>query len=162
MSGPEKIPGADKPVLEVSGYSLTYDTPSGPLHALQNIDLQVAHGQTHGLVGESGSGKSSLAWAILRYLPENAIVNDGKLLLSGESLRDRTLPQILEIISILKKEKMDLLCFHMPATLPTTKKNTILTQIMPLIWMNRKFSRLCGNEICTGGRFQCYLLLHGE
>lgn len=97
MSGPEKIPGADKPVLEVSGYSLTYDTPSGPLHALQNIDLQVAHGQTHGLVGESGSGKSSLAWAILRYLPENAVENDGKLLLSGESLRDRTLQQILEI-----------------------------------------------------------------
>ena len=97
MSGPEKIPGADKPVLEVSGYSLTYDTPSGPLHALQNIDLQVAHGQTQGLVGESGSGKSSLAWAILRSLPENAIENDGKLLLSGESLRDRTLQQILEI-----------------------------------------------------------------
>ncbi len=89
--------GVDTPVLNVSGYSLSYATPSGPIHALTNIDLRVAHGQTHGLVGESGSGKSSLAWAILRYLPENAIENDGRLLLSGESLRDRTLPQILEI-----------------------------------------------------------------
>jgi peptide/nickel transport system ATP-binding protein len=97
MSGADNTSISDKPVLEVSGYSLTYDTPAGPLHALQNIDLQVTHGQTHGLVGESGSGKSSLAWAILRYLPENAVENDGKLLLSGESLRDRTLPQILEI-----------------------------------------------------------------
>ena len=89
--------GADTPVLDVSGYSLSYATPSGPVHALKNIDLRVAHGQTHGLVGESGSGKSSLAWAVLRYLPENAVENDGRLLLSGESLRDRTLPQILEI-----------------------------------------------------------------
>ena len=89
--------GPDTPVLEVSGYSLSYNTPSGPLHALKNIDLRVLHGQTHGLVGESGSGKSSLAWAIMRYLPENAVENDGRLLLSGESLRDRTLPQILEI-----------------------------------------------------------------
>ena len=88
---------AQTPVLQVSDYSLSYDTPSGRLHALKNVDLQVLHGQTHGLVGESGSGKSSLAWAILRYLPENAVENDGRLLLSGESLRDRTLPQILEI-----------------------------------------------------------------
>ena len=87
----------DTPVLEVSRYSLSYTTPSGPIHALKNIDLRVSHGQTHGLVGESGSGKSSLAWAILRYLPENAVENEGRLLLSGESLRDRTLPQILEI-----------------------------------------------------------------
>ena len=85
------------PVLEVSGYSLSYATPSGPLQALKNIDLSVAHGQTHGLVGESGSGKSSLAWAIMRYLPGNATENDGSLLLSGESLRDRTPAQILEI-----------------------------------------------------------------
>ncbi len=89
--------GADTPALEVSGYTLSYTTPSGPLRALENIDLRVAQGQTHGLVGESGSGKSSLAWAILRYLPENAVENDGRLLLSGESLRDLTLPQILEI-----------------------------------------------------------------
>lgn len=98
MAGNSAQPaGPDTPVLEVSGYSLSYNTPSGPLHALKNINLRVAHGQTHGLVGESGSGKSSLAWAIMRYLPENAVENDGRLLLSGESLRDRTLPQILEI-----------------------------------------------------------------
>ena len=86
-----------KPVLEVSGYSLSYDTLTGPLHALKNINLSVPHGQTHGLVGESGSGKSSLAWAIMRYLPDNAVENDGGILLSGENLRDRTVPQILEI-----------------------------------------------------------------
>ena len=85
------------PVLQVLDYSLSYATKFGPLQALKNINLTVEHGQTHGLVGESGSGKSSLAWAILRYLPVSATENDGRLLLSGESLRDCTLPQILEI-----------------------------------------------------------------
>ena len=84
-------------VLEVCDYSLSYDTPTGPLVALKNINFNVPYGQTHGLVGESGSGKSSLAWAIMRYLPDNATENDGKILLSGENLRDRTVPQILEI-----------------------------------------------------------------
>lgn len=87
----------DTPVLRVSDYSLTYRTPSGPLAALKNINLDIPHGQTLGLVGESGSGKSSLAWAILRYLPENAVENDGTVELSGENLRDMTVQQILKI-----------------------------------------------------------------
>lgn len=85
------------PVLQVLDYSLSYATKFGSLQALKNINLTVEHGQTHGLVGESGSGKSSLAWAILRYLPGGATENDGKLLLSGQSLRDFTLQQIVEI-----------------------------------------------------------------
>ena len=85
------------PVLQVLDYSLSYATKFGALQALKNINLTVEHGQTHGLVGESGSGKSSLALAILRYLPGSATENNGRLLLSGESLRDCTLPQILEI-----------------------------------------------------------------
>ena len=98
MSASEAGHAADMaPVLQVVGYSLSYRTPSGPLDALNDVSLTVAHGETLGLVGESGSGKSSLAWAILRYLPNNAVENDGKILLSGENLRDRTAQQILEI-----------------------------------------------------------------
>lgn len=85
------------PVLEVSGYSLSYRTPNGLVHALRDIGLSIPRGRTLGLVGESGSGKSSLAWSILRYLPGNAEENDGQITLSGESLRDRTPREILEI-----------------------------------------------------------------
>ncbi|MFV1877656.1 dipeptide ABC transporter ATP-binding protein [Nioella sp.] len=85
------------PVLQVSGYSLSYETPNGSVDALQDIDLSIPHGRTLGLVGESGSGKSSLAWSILRYLPGNARENDGQIMLSGENLRDRSPREILEI-----------------------------------------------------------------
>ena len=89
--------GDSHAVLEVADYSLSYRTPSGLLHALKSVDLTVERGRTLGLVGESGSGKSSLAWAILRYLPGNVVENEGRILLSGENLRDRSPQEILEI-----------------------------------------------------------------
>ena len=84
-------------VLEVRGYSLSYETPAGLFHALKSIDLSVSRGRTLGLVGESGSGKTSLAWAILRYLAANAREGAGELLISGEDLRKKSPAQIRDI-----------------------------------------------------------------
>ena len=98
MDGFDKTPaGRGGPVLEVSGYSLRYRLPGSHLDALKGINLRIPQGKTLGLVGESGSGKSSLAWSILRYLPANAIENDGHIRLSGQDLRELTPQQILEI-----------------------------------------------------------------
>ncbi|MBM3521952.1 MAG: ABC transporter ATP-binding protein, partial [Alphaproteobacteria bacterium] len=84
-------------VLAIRGYSLAYRTGEGVVQALSNIDLSIARGRTLGLVGESGSGKSSIAWAILRYLPANAREGGGEILLSGEDLRAKTRQQIADI-----------------------------------------------------------------
>jgi peptide/nickel transport system ATP-binding protein len=84
-------------VLAIRGYSLAYRTGEGVVQALSGIDLSIARGRTLGLVGESGSGKSSIAWAILRYLPANAREGGGQILLSGEDLRARTRQQIADI-----------------------------------------------------------------
>src|SRR5260370_9583775 len=61
-----------RPVLEIRDYALDYVTRGGTQRVLQAIDLAIAAGEVVGLVGESGSGKTSLAWAIMRYLPANA------------------------------------------------------------------------------------------
>ncbi len=84
-------------VLEVRDYSLAYRTGEGLVQALSNVDFSIARGRTLGLVGESGSGKSSIAWAILRYLPANAIEGGGRILLSGEDLRSKTRQQVADI-----------------------------------------------------------------
>jgi peptide/nickel transport system ATP-binding protein len=84
-------------VLEVRDYSLAYRTGEGMVQALANVDLSIARGRTLGLVGESGSGKSSIAWAILRYLPANAHEGGGRILLSGEDLRAKTRQQVADI-----------------------------------------------------------------
>ncbi len=96
MSAPT-MPDTARPVLDVQGYSLTYATRTGPFEALKSIDLSVMRGRTMGLVGESGSGKTSLAWAILRYLPANAREGDGRLLLSGEDLRAKSPGEITDL-----------------------------------------------------------------
>ena len=92
-----KFENAGYPVLEVRKYSLSYNTDAGKLNALKNINMTLHKGKTHGLVGESGSGKSSLAWAIMRYLPENSVENGGEILLSGKTLLNQSLSQISEI-----------------------------------------------------------------
>lgn len=76
--------------LEIRDYTLDYATPKGAVHALEAIALTVDRGEVLGLVGESGSGKTSLAWAILRYLPANAIERRGDIRLSGRDLRAAT------------------------------------------------------------------------
>lgn len=86
-----------QPVLEVRDYSLSYKTLARPVDALRNINLAVMPGHTLGLVGESGSGKTSLAWAIMRYLPSNAIERSGELALMGEDLRKKSLEEVQDI-----------------------------------------------------------------
>lgn len=59
-------------ILDIAKYSLDYATPGGFTRALDEVTLSIAKGEVLGLVGESGSGKTSLAWAIMRYLPQSA------------------------------------------------------------------------------------------
>src|SRR6188472_1360607 len=59
-------------VLTVDDYSLDYAIPAGFQRALDAVTLAIGKGEVLGLVGESGSGKTSLAWAVMRYLPANA------------------------------------------------------------------------------------------
>ncbi len=84
-------------VLAIRDYSLSYNTTLGPFEALKSINLEISRGQTLGLVGESGSGKTSLAWAIMRYLPENALEVSGSISLLGEDLMSKSQQEILEI-----------------------------------------------------------------
>lgn len=85
------------PALQVRGYSLRYRTAAGPFDALKSIDLDIPRGRTMGLVGESGSGKTSLAWAIMRYLPANAQELGGVILLAGEDLCAKPKREIMAI-----------------------------------------------------------------
>ena len=85
------------PVLEISNYTLDYATPRGVNRALDAVDLAIGRGEALGLVGESGSGKTSLAWAILRYLPGNAREPGGSIRLAGEDLMTKSPAQIAAI-----------------------------------------------------------------
>ena len=74
------------PLLEVRDLVLYYDTPRGPVHAVDGISFDLHEGKALGLVGESGSGKTSLGLALLRLLPKNVHTYKGSVKLEGQEL----------------------------------------------------------------------------
>lgn len=51
-------------LVRASGIDMVYRSPSGPVHALQSVDLTVATGEFVSLIGPSGCGKSTLLHVI--------------------------------------------------------------------------------------------------
>lgn len=51
-------------MIDIRDLSLTYAGPTGPVHALKNINLKIQPGEIFGIIGRSGAGKSSLVRCI--------------------------------------------------------------------------------------------------
>lgn len=75
-----------KPLLDVRNLSLEFRTRDGVVHALQDVSLSIAKGETVGLVGESGSGKSVLAYALLGLSDAAARITEGAAEFDGLDL----------------------------------------------------------------------------
>ncbi len=94
---PSLQPRAARPLssnieLDVRGLSKTYRSGGGwfglggatkVVHAADEVDAVLHHGETLGIVGESGSGKSTLARCIVRLIDAEA----GEIIYKGTDLR---------------------------------------------------------------------------
>jgi peptide/nickel transport system ATP-binding protein len=74
------------PALQVEDLSLAYLVRGVPRPVLRGVSFQIAKGESYGLVGESGCGKSTTAYAAVRYLPRNARITGGRILVGGEDV----------------------------------------------------------------------------
>ncbi|MGA2502508.1 MAG: ABC transporter ATP-binding protein [Anaerolineales bacterium] len=73
-------------VLAVEGLSTFFKTPSGTVHAVDDVSFELLRGELLGIVGESGSGKSTLALSLLRLVPPPGAIVNGKVMLEGRDL----------------------------------------------------------------------------
>lgn len=79
-------------MIKLSGIEKIYDSPSGKIHALKGIDLEIARGEIYGIIGLSGAGKSTLVRCINMLERPTA----GKVLVDGQDMTTLTESQLRE------------------------------------------------------------------
>jgi len=69
-------------MLQVKNLCKTYTTKQGPLHALDDVSVEINKGEIFGFIGLSGAGKTSLA----RCVSALEKADSGQILLGGEDI----------------------------------------------------------------------------
>lgn len=73
-------------LLELEDVSAYYSLRGGYVKAVDGVNLHIDRGETLGLAGESGCGKTTLALTVMRLLPANGRVINGRILFDTEDL----------------------------------------------------------------------------
>jgi oligopeptide/dipeptide ABC transporter ATP-binding protein len=77
---------ADSVLLSVEDLTTVFDTPGGPVPAVDDVSFEIHAGETLGLVGESGSGKSVTALSIMRLVQPPGRIAGGHIFFKGRDL----------------------------------------------------------------------------
>ena len=84
-------------LLTVKDLTMHYKTSKGEVSAVNNVSFAIKKGQSLGLVGESGCGKTSIAFSLIRLLPDNAVIKGGDILLDEENIAKMDHKDLLKI-----------------------------------------------------------------
>ena len=78
-------PAGSSAVIQAKAVQKTFKRGNDVVHAVNDVSLSIAAGETVGLIGESGSGKTTLGRLMLGLLPPD----EGEILFEGTSLGRR-------------------------------------------------------------------------
>lgn len=85
-----------QPLLEIQNLKTVFTTPRGVLRAVDDVSLFLSAGETLGVVGESGCGKTMLALSIMRLIPPNGQIVEGRIYFNGRDLLGLTEEEMRE------------------------------------------------------------------
>ncbi|MDE2823424.1 MAG: ABC transporter ATP-binding protein [Chloroflexota bacterium] len=86
----------DAPLMQVEDLAVTFYSPRGTFRAVRNASLEITRGEVLGLVGESGCGKSTVAFAMMGYLPGSAEV-EGAVRFEGVDITSLSPTELMEL-----------------------------------------------------------------
>ena len=86
----------DAPLMQIEDLAVTFHTPRGSFRAVRGASLEIARGEVVGLVGESGCGKSTVAFAMMGYLPGSAQV-EGAVRFEGSDITQLSDAELMEL-----------------------------------------------------------------
>lgn len=122
----------EHPVLQIKGLRIGQGDRA-PI--VEQLNLTVERGQTVGLVGESGCGKSLTALSIMGLLAGNLDITDGKILLEGEEIQNKSQRELRDI----RGDRMGMIYQE-----PLTALNPVMTigaQIVEVLRAHRGMNR---------------------
>jgi peptide/nickel transport system ATP-binding protein len=77
---------AQQSAVRIEGLTVGYRRRGRVLRVLDDVSFSIGRGEAYGLVGESGCGKTTVAMSLMRYLPENAVVEGGRIMFGDEDV----------------------------------------------------------------------------
>ncbi|MCK8070701.1 ABC transporter ATP-binding protein [Vibrio sp. 1CM23M] len=82
---------SDRAILKVNNLSVSFTTNDGIIDAVKKVNFTLNSSETLAIVGESGSGKSVSSNALMRLLPDNAIIDQqSNIEFEGQSILGKT------------------------------------------------------------------------
>ena len=125
-------------IIRIEGLKKTFETKNGPVHALDDINLEIRKGDIFGIIGMSGAGKSTLVRCInlLERPTAGRILFDGQdmVTLTPAQLREarRSMGMIFQQFNLLmQRTALKNICY--PLEIAGVDKKTAVTRARELL-----------------------------
>ncbi len=81
------------PIIEIKHLKKYFQSPRGPLHAVDDVNMVINKGETMGVVGESGCGKSTLGRTVINLLEKTG----GQVFFEGKDISQPSGRELLKL-----------------------------------------------------------------
>ena len=154
-----------QPLIEVKNLKKYFNTPAGPLHAVDDVTFSIERGHTLGVVGESGCGKSTLGRTIIGLLEatEGTVTFEGEDITHPSKKRKKELCKEIQMVfqdpfSSLNPRRCVAELIAEPLKIFKVCKNgkerdERVRQLMDVVGLDRRFATSYPHEL-DGGRRQ--------